>query len=66
MVSKLPEDMNGVVTTAAADHLFKMRADTPRLNNGRVELFHRVTAYILVVVQHGSPNPRITIAFLPK
>ena len=49
----LPEDMNGVATTPAADHLFKTCSDAPKLNKERAELFHRVTAQILFLAQHG-------------
>ena len=32
LLSELPEDMKGVTTTLAADHLFKTRDDAPKLN----------------------------------
>jgi hypothetical protein len=58
--------MNGMATTPAADHLFKTRSDAPKLNKERAELFHRVTAQILFVVQHGRPDLRTAISFLTK
>ena len=55
----LLEDMNGVATTPAADHLFKTRSDAPKLNKERAELFHHVTAQILYLAQRGRPDIRL-------
>ena len=48
--------MNGTATTPTVDHLFKVRENAPKLNEERVELFHRVVAQLLFVAQHGQPN----------
>ena len=53
----LPEDMNGVVTTPASDHLFKTHSDAPKLNKERVELFHQVTAQIKLYSWHNAVDP---------
>ena len=66
ILSELPEDMNGVATTPAVDHLFKTRNSAPKLNKERAELFHRVTAQILFVAQRGRPDLRTAISFLTK
>lgn len=66
ILSELPEDMNGVATTPAADHLFKMRDSTPKLNKERAELFHCVTAQILFVDQRNRSDLRTAISFLTK
>jgi hypothetical protein len=66
ILTGLPEDMNGMATTPAADHLFKTRSDAPKLNKERAELFHRVTAQILFVAQRGRPDLRTAISFLTK
>ena len=44
ILNGLPEDMSGVATTPSADHLFKTRADAPKLTKETATLFHRVTA----------------------
>ena len=62
----LPEDMTGVATTPAADHLFKTHSDAPKLNKERAKLFHRVTAQIIFLAQRGRPNLRTAISFLTK
>ena len=66
MLTDLPEDMGGVATTPAADHLFKVRDSAPKLNEERAELFHRVTAQMLFVAQRGRPNLRTATSFLTK
>ena len=66
MLVGLPEDMKGVATTPAADHLFKVRDSAPKLNEERAELFHRVTAQMLFVAQCGRPDLRTAISFLTK
>ena len=56
MLKDLPNDMNGTATTPAADHLFKVRDNAPKLNEERAEFFHRVVAQLLFVAQHGQPD----------
>ena len=53
IIKDLPEDMNGTATTPAADHLFKVRENAPKLNEERAEFFHRVVAQLLFVAQRG-------------
>ena len=43
----LPEDMTGMATTPAVDHMFKTCSDAPKLNKERTKLFHCVTAQII-------------------
>ena len=42
--------MNGTATTPAADHLFKVRNNAPKLNKERAYFFHRVVAQLLLIV----------------
>ena len=66
IITGLPDDMSGVATTPAADHLFKIRDNAPKLNDERAELFHRVTAQILFVAHRGRPDLRTATSFLTK
>ena len=66
MLIGLPEDMNGVATTPAADHLSKTLSDGPKLNKERAKILHRVTAQILFLAQRGRPDLRTAISFLTK
>ena len=56
ILEELPEDMNGTATTPAADHVFKMRDNAPKLNKERAECFHHVVAQLLCVAQRGQPD----------
>ena len=56
ILTGLPEDMNGVASTPAANDLFKTRSDALRLNKERAELFYCVTAQILFLAQRGRPD----------
>ena len=51
----LSEDMNGVATTPAVDHMFKTRSDTPKLNKKTAELFYCATAQIIFLAQCSRP-----------
>ena len=66
MISDLPEDMRGLATTPAADHLFKVRDNVPKLDDEKAELFHHVTAQMLFVAQRGRPDLRTATSFLTK
>ena len=66
ILKDLPDDMNGLATTPAADHLFKVRDNAPKLNKENAELFHKVVAQLLFVAQRGRPDLRTAISFLTK
>ena len=66
MINDLPDDMDGMATTPAADHLFKVRDNAPKLNETKADLFHRVTAQLLFVAQRGRPDLRTAVSFLTK
>ena len=66
MVSDLPDDMGGMATTPAADHLFKVRDNVPKLDKEKAELFHRVTAQMLFIAQQCRPDLRTATSFLTK
>ena len=66
ILTGLPEDMNGVATTPAADHLFKTRSDAPKLNKERAELFHSVTAQIIFLAKRNRPDLQTVISILTK
>ena len=66
MLSGVPDDMAGIATTPAADHLFKVRDNAPKLSQERADMFHRITAQMLFVAQRGRPDLRTVISFLTK
>ena len=66
ILSDVPEDMNGMATTPAADHLFKVRDNVQKLSEDRADFFHRKTAQILFVSHRGRPDFRTAMSFLTK
>ena len=66
VLKDLPEDMDGLASTPAADHLFKVRDNAPKLDAKKADLFHRVVAQLLFVAQRGRPDLRTAISFLTK
>merc|ERR1712085_192705 len=66
IIKDLPEDMNGTATTPAADHLFKVRENAPKLNEEQAGFFHRVVAQLLFVAQRGRPDLRTVVSSLTK
>jgi hypothetical protein len=43
VLNDLPDDMAGVASSPAAEHLFKTRDEVPKLSPDRAELFHSKT-----------------------
>ena len=64
MLTELPEDMEGVATTPAAEHLFKVN-DTPTfLSEEEAMFFHHNMAKLLFLCKRARPDIQTTIAFL--
>ena len=53
VLGDLPKDMDGMVSTPAADHLFKTRDSVSKLDPEKADMFHRITAQLLFVSQRG-------------
>jgi hypothetical protein len=66
VLKDLPEDMDGIAVTPAAEHLFKTRDDVAKLDEERAALFHRVTAQLLFASQRARPDLRTVVSFLTK
>ena len=64
MLTELPEDMEGVATTPAAKHLFKVN-DTPTyLSEEEAMFFHHNVAKLLFLCKHARPDIQTAVAFL--
>lgn len=63
VLQELPDDMAGVATTPAAEHLFRTRDNAPKLDDIKKELFHKVTAQLLYACKRGRPDVHTAIAF---
>ena len=64
ILANIPEDMEGVAATPAADHLFKTRSDADPLDAETADLFHRVTAQLLFLCKCGRPDIQTAVSFL--
>ena len=47
IIDEAPSDMDGVVLTPVAEHLFDVKEDAESLNMAQAELFHHLTAKLL-------------------
>ena len=53
-----------VSSTTAADHLFKVRDDQPKLNEQKAQTFHTFTAKDLFATKQARPDIHTSFAFL--
>ena len=64
MLADLPEDMCGMVTSPAADHLFTVNDAGKKLTQAQVEMFHHYVAKLLFLCKRARPDIQTTVAFL--
>ena len=64
MLHELPEDMNGTVTSPAADHLFTVNDTGKKLNREQSEMFHHNVAKLLFLCKRARPDIQTAVAFL--
>ena len=59
-----PEDLGGYVTTPAAEHLRTIDENAEKLDDGKKQVFHTITARSLFCGKRARPDLQPTIAFL--
>ena len=64
ILDKLPVDMDGKNSTAAANFLFDMNEDCERLDGETFEFFHHNTAKLLFLCKQAPPDIQTAVAFL--
>ena len=64
MLADLPEDMCGMVTSPAADHLFTVNDTGKKLTWEQSEMFHRNVATWLFLCKWAHPDIQTAVAFL--
>ena len=57
MLEELPEDMDGMATTPAAEHLFKVNETPTYLDEKDTMVFHHNIAKTSFPLQTGTPGP---------
>ena len=64
MLTELPEDMDGMASTPATEHLFKIN-DTPTyLDKKEAMFFHHNVAKLLFLCKRAHPDMQTVVAFL--
>ena len=64
MLAELPEDMAGLATTPAAEHLFKINDTPTHLTDEAAMLFHHNVAKLLFRCKWARPDLQTAVAFL--
>ena len=64
MLADLPEDMCGMVTSPAADHLFTVNDTGKKLTREQSAMFHHNVAKLLFLCKWAGPNIQTAMAFL--
>ena len=64
MLADLPEDMCGMVTSPAADHLFTINDTGRKLTWEQSEMFHHTFAKLLFLCKRARPDIQTAMAFL--
>jgi hypothetical protein len=60
-----PEDLDGVVNTPAAEHLFRINNQNPEfLNRANADRFHTTVAKLLFLSKRGRPDIQLPVSFL--
>ena len=64
MLTELPEDMEGMATTPAAGHLFKINETPTYLTDEDAMFFHHNVAKLLFLCKRARPDLQMAVAFL--
>ena len=64
MLTELPEDMEGVATTPAAEHLFKVNNTPTFLSEEEAMFFHHNVAKLLFLCKRAWPDIQTAVALL--
>ena len=64
MLADLPDDMRGMVTSPAADHLFTVNDAGKKLTQAQSEMFHHNVAKLLFLCKRARPDIQTAVAFL--
>ena len=64
MLTELPEDMEGMATTPATEHLLKVNEAPTYLNEKEAMFFHHNVAKLLFLCKRARPDIQTAVAFL--
>jgi hypothetical protein len=64
MLADLPDEMSGEATTPAANHLFDVDEDSPKVDEKKAQFFHTYVAKTLFLCKRARPDLQTAVAFL--
>jgi hypothetical protein len=65
ILDEAPSDMEGVATTPAGNHLFRINNENPeRLDQATKDNFHTMVAKLLFLAKRGRPDIQLPVSFL--
>jgi hypothetical protein len=64
MFADLPAEMDGEAATPAANHLFDVDEDSPRVSKEKAQFFHTYVAKALFLCKRARPDLQTAVAFL--
>ena len=64
ILSKAPDDMDGISNTPAAGYLFETRDNAKKLDEKKAVFFHYLTAKLLFLCKQARPDIQTAVAFL--
>jgi hypothetical protein len=64
MLNGLPENMAGEAATPAANFLFDINEESPKLDEATADLYHHNTAKLLFLCKRARPDVQTVVAFL--
>jgi hypothetical protein len=66
MLEDLPDEMDGEAPTPAADHLFTIDEDSPKVDEKKAQFFHTYVAKTLFICKRARPDLQTAVSFLCK
>jgi hypothetical protein len=64
VLDEAPVDMDGEAETPAAEHLFTVQSDAPKVSKEVGDLYHSLTARLLFLSKRAQPEIQTAVAFL--
>jgi hypothetical protein len=65
ILDEMPADMKGTSPTPAANHIFTVNTESPKLlSPDQAEFFHHVVAQLLFLCKHARPDIQLAVFFL--
>ena len=64
MLADLPKEMDGEAITPAANHLFDVDEDSPKMGEEQAQFYHTYVAKTLFLCKRARPDLQPTVAFL--